>query len=283
VARLLAAVLLLGAPAAALAGQGLHIVTSIPPYAMLTRAVAGPAAQVSSLVRPGQDPHRFDPSVGQIAALNRADLVVHNGAGEQWLGSHLEAVARKRRLSVAEEVPFEAIHGERGALNGHIWLDPDVASRLVAALAARLSALRPEEGDGFARRAAETLAAIQAADREVAQRLADLTPKRVVTFHPSFDYFFRHYGWQVQGTLRDLAGNEAGGARLAELLDTIRSQGLPAIFRERTTPPAPIRALARDAQVAVGVLDPLGLHPEVSDYPALLRHNAHAIAEAYAP
>ena len=92
--RLLAALLCL-LPAGA-AGQTVQVVTSIPPYAMLARAVAGPDTEVSSLVRPGQDPHRFDPTVRQVAALNRADLVVHNGLGEQWLAGHLHGVASQR-------------------------------------------------------------------------------------------------------------------------------------------------------------------------------------------
>lgn len=258
-----------------------QVVTSIPPYAMLVRAVAGPVAEVTSLVRPGQDPHRFDPTVGQVAALNQADLVVHNGLGEQWLGGHLSGIGKDQRLAAAETVPFSNIQDGNGAVNGHIWLDPAVAQRLVAALAARLAGLRPQAADGIARRAATTLADIQEAEAAAGQRLAAVTPRQVVTFHPSFDYFFRHYDWQVAGTLRDLAGNEAGGARLASLLATIERNGLPAIFREHTTPAEPMRALAADADVAVAVLDPLGLSAEMDTYPDLLRHNAAAVAEAY--
>lgn len=275
---LVAALFLLPAGAAA---QAVQVVASIPPYAMLARAVAGPEAEVNSLVRPGQDPHRFDPTVRQVAALNGADLVVHNGLGEQWLEGHLDGVAAERRLTVSESLPFRAIRDGRGAVNGHLWLDPHLAQRLVAVLATRLTALHPEAGPDYARRAAETVAAIQAAEREAAERLEGIDPKKAVTFHPSFDYFFRHYDWQVVGTFRDLAGNEAGGSRLTRLLQTIEAQGLPAVFRERTTPANPVEALAADAGVAVGVLDPLGLDPAIEDYPDLLLHNARAIAEAY--
>jgi ABC-type Zn uptake system ZnuABC Zn-binding protein ZnuA len=273
----LAIALLLPVPVQA----ALEIVTSIPPYAMLARAVAGPQAEVQSLVGPGQDPHRFDPTVRQAAALSRADLVIHNGAGEQWLGSHLDQTAPDQRLAVTDTVPFEPIQGAGGAVNGHVWLDPDVGQGLVAVLAARLAALQPDSAGAFGRRAARTLAAIRTAEEAAAETLRGLAPKQVITFHPSFDYFFRHYGWEVAGTFRDLSGSGAGGARLAHLLAVIRAQQLPAIFRERTTPAQPVAALARDAGVAVGVLDPLGLAPEIQDYPDLLRRNANSVAEAY--
>jgi ABC-type Zn uptake system ZnuABC Zn-binding protein ZnuA len=268
--------------AAGVRAAPLKIVATIPPYAMLAQAVAGDRAAVHTLVSRGHDPHHYDPTVKDMARLHGAAVVIHNGIGQQQVEAHLDQAGQALDFSVADAVPFAAITDERGATNGHIWLDPHVMIRAAAALAARLAALRPEDAPAFAGNAARFIADVQAADAEAARRLAGIRPRRVVTYHRGFDYFFRHYGITVAGSYLDLAGNEPSGRGLTRLLERIRAEGLPALFLEPQLPEGPARTIAQEAGLRLGTLDPLGFAPAITTYPDLLRHNARQVADAYA-
>ena len=278
---LLAAALALPAPAVA-AGEPLRITATIPPYAMLARAVAGPQAQVATLVQRGHDPHHFDPTVAAMARLRRAHLVIRNGIGMPQVEGHIRRGSDDPSLfSVADAAAFEPIRDARRATNPHIWLDPTVMTQAATALAERLGRLRPAGRERFAANAAAFKEAVAAADRQCRGWLADLPTRRVVTFHPGFDYFFRHYGLEVTGTYLDLAGNEPSPRRIAELLAAIREHAIPALFREPQLPTGPARALADEAGVRLAELDPLGFTERIGGYPDLLRHNARQVRDAY--
>jgi ABC-type Zn uptake system ZnuABC Zn-binding protein ZnuA len=219
-----------------------------------------------------------------MARLRRADLVIRNGLGMPQVEGLIQRPAAARSLfSVAEAVDFEPVTGPHGETNPHIWLDPDIMTRAAGALAERLEALRPGGRERFATAADAFAEAVATADGDCRRWLAELPTRKVVTFHPGFDYFFRHYGLEPVGTYLDLAGNEPGPRRIAELLATIREHAIPAIFREPQLPEGPARALAAEAGVRLGELDPLGFADAVAGYPDLLRHNARQVRDAYRP
>ncbi|MFA9459432.1 metal ABC transporter substrate-binding protein [Thiohalorhabdus sp. Cl-TMA] len=281
--RLLArfAAILAWLPAAATAAS-LDLVATIPPYAMTARAVAGGAAEVHVLVQRGQDPHHFEPSIAEMARIQAADLVIRNGIGQQRVEGYLtEAVSSGQLFTVSETVSFDAIRDERGAVNGHIWLEPEVMIRAARALAERLGELLPDRAEAFAANGERFIAAIRTADRKADALLSGLPVRKVVTYHPAFEYFFRHYGLEVAGTYLDLAGNEPAPRKIRDLLATIRRAGIPAVFREPQLPESAVRALAREAGVRVAVLDPLGFDPAISGYPELIRYNARQVHDAY--
>jgi len=262
--------------------QPLRIVATIPPYAMLARAIAGEQAQVHTLLRRGHDPHHYDPSVRDLVRLRKAHLVISNGIGQQRLEAPLARLNEgTAHVRMADAVAFEPIRESSGAVNGHIWLDPEVMVRGAQVLSGRLSALRPAGRERFRANGRAFREAVSQADRRNGKLLAELPTRHVVTFHPGFDYFFRHYRLEVAATYLDLAGNEPGPRRVSKILEKIRDLGIPAIFREPQLPAAPAEALAEEAGVRVGVLDPLGYTEAVTGYPDLLTYNARAIHDAY--
>ncbi|MFB6259638.1 MAG: metal ABC transporter substrate-binding protein [Thiohalorhabdaceae bacterium] len=277
----LAAALLLPGTAVQ-ASSGLRIVTTIPPYAMMARAVAGEGAEVAALVERGHDPHHFDPTVAAMAHLRRADAVVRNGIGMRQVEDHIQRRPDDPTLlTVAEAAAFEPIRGPGGEINPHIWLDPDVMVEAAEALADRLGRLRPRRAERFAANAAAFAEAVATADAQCRRWLSDLPTRKVVTYHPGFDYFFRHFDFQVVGSYRDLAGNEPGSRAITELLATIRRHELPALFREPQLPAGAARSLAAEAGVDLAVLDPLGFAKGIDGYPELLRYNARQVRDAY--
>ncbi len=271
----------LGFPSAKAKGP-LRIVATIPPYAMLARAVGGERSRVHVLLRRGHDPHQYEPGIQDLVQLQKAHLVISNGIGQQRLEAQLHLASRTSgHLRMGKTVSFDPIRDASGALNGHIWLDPDVMARGANILAKRLGKLHPEGLTAFQANAQAFQEALSEADRRNQALLAQLPVRHVVTLHPGFDYFLRHYHLETAGSYLDLAGNEPSPRQMAELLQRIRELAIPAIFREPQLPRGPAEALAEAAGIRVGILDPLGFQESVSSYPDLLRYNAHAIHDAY--
>src|SRR4029453_7857603 len=73
-------------------GGGLRVVATTTQVADLAANVGGDRVQVTSLLKPGIDPHDYEPSPADIDAIAHADLVLENGVGlEAWLGDTIDS------------------------------------------------------------------------------------------------------------------------------------------------------------------------------------------------
>jgi zinc/manganese transport system substrate-binding protein len=145
-----------GCPAAVLS-----VVVSVGQWGDLVRTLAGDCADVTTIVDSSAvDPHDFEPTTGDLAAFEDADLVVVNGAGyDHWAGLAVAGLDPQPRVVDAAEVV--AARGTGGdAVDPHLWYSPDDVQRTGAAVTDALSALAPAASGYFAGRAADWAATL---------------------------------------------------------------------------------------------------------------------------
>ncbi len=250
--RVQAAVLALALLAAACgdaSGSGEERVSVVATTTILgdvVRAVAGDDADVAVILPVGADPHDYQPSARQVAAIANADLVVANGLGlEQGLGKVLDEAGRL--LEVGPQLdprPF----GD-GDDDPHVWMDPRRMADAARLVAGELAAAHPAVD--WAGRAEAYAVDLLAADEKIAEILAAVPEERriLVTNHDSLGYFADRYGLTVVGTVIPGGATlaEPSSAELAELVAVIERTGVPAIFAETTEPAALAEALAAEA------------------------------------
>ena len=279
---------------------------------ILTCAV-GSDASMTVVMPIGADPHDFQPSSEQVAAMSTAELVVANGLFlEEGLVSVLESLETDgvNVLHVAELVdplPFADEHadehaddeadddhadeaeGERahGDFDPHFWFDMErmaLVAELVGSELAVATGVSDYEDCGVSvatdiRSAeADVIAALQAVPEE---------SRILVTDHDAFGYFADRYDFHVAGvvipggsTLADPSSRE-----LAELVEVIERENVPAIFANTATSSDVVTSLAaeigRDIHVValfVGSLGGPGSGAE--DYTSMMVLNASLIADA---
>ena len=290
------------APAAAEAP--LKIVTLNTVLTEIAQAVAGEQATVMGIVRPGIDPHAFEPSPTDLRAIVQADLVLASGL---HLEGYLEklpsrAGTRAHIVSVGDALPLvlafavgtdsaqeiavrpdAPAHGE---LDPHWWHGIDnvlVATELVRAECTRL---RPSGAAAFARGAQAYGQKLAALKIWVTQEIATLPPaqRQLVTSHDAFGYFARDWGFTVHALNGISNEGETDAKHLARLIDLIRSQHLKAVFAEDSVNPRLIENLVAETHVHLGAtLYADGFGPPGSDgatYDAMYRHNVRTIVEA---
>lgn len=247
------------------------------------------------LMAVGQDPHSFQASAAQAAAVRSARLTVANGLGlEEGLDSLLEAASSDGIpvLEIAEHldpIPFTGTAAAAGVLDPHVWLDPVRMADAVTAIGAALAELDPDESDCYTNAAATNREQILATDTEIEQTFAPIpTDRRVlVTNHGSLGYFADRYGFEILGTIIPGGSTlaEPSPRELANLVEVIRQTGVDAIFVDSTQPQKLAEAVSKEVgypvqvvSIYTGSLGPAGSGAET--YPTMLVTNAERIADA---
>jgi len=266
--------LALPGPRAAAGAEG--AVATIAPIADLVREVGGPAVSVTTLLPPGASPHTYEPTPAAARALAAARAVFLVGAGlDAWAARLVAAAAPPGAVVVDLSAGVELVDGG----NPHYWLDPRVAAALVDRIEAALARALPAERAGLAARAAALRGRLGALDAELADAIAALPTRRLVTFHGSWPYLARRYGLEVVGVIETAPGREPGPRHLAGIVARIRALGVPAVFAEPQLSPRAAEEIAREAGVRVLVLDPLGGVPGREGYEELMRFNLRSLEE----
>jgi zinc/manganese transport system substrate-binding protein len=286
------------------AGEAISIVVTTNILGDVVEQVVGEDAEVEVLLPAGVDPHEYQASSQQVAALAKADLVVANGLGlEEGLVDALEA-AESDGVNVFEVAPLlspigfgdetcepEAGHGhgqdEVGGCDPHVWMDPLRMADAARLVAAELEAI--SGGGLWQSRAGGYAAELTAADGEIGQLMAVVPAgrRRLVTNHDTLGYFAARYGFEVIGTV--VPGGSTLGApsseELAALVEVIRQEGVSVIFAETIEPATLAEAVASelDAHVEVVELHTDSLGESGTDADTLigmLVANARLIADA---
>jgi len=207
----------------------------------LVENVVDGQAHVEVLMPPGTDPHEFEPSAQQIAALQEADLAVANGLGfEAGLEDAIEqaGAAGVPLLSLGERldpIPF-AEGDEAGTEDPHWFTDPRRAALAVDEIAAAVT-----QATGLDVSADAEAYATQLSDVDIAidQQLAAIPDDRrvLITNHEVFGYLAERYGFEVVGVVvpggTTLA--EPSSAELSDLVAVIEAEDAPAIFADSSS------------------------------------------------
>ncbi len=257
------------------AETGLRVVATTTILGDVVRNVTGDAAQVEVLMPVGADPHDFQASAAQVRLLNEADLVVANGLGLEEGISDVLASAEGDGAELLEIGPLldplppsaidndhaeheeeEDVDHDHGEHDPHVWMDPRRMAQAAGLIASRLAEIDPSiDWASIAAPYAEELIAI---DAEVVGILAAIPEedRKLVTNHDSMGYFAKRYGFSVVGTVIPGGSTlgEPSSEQLAELIDTIRSEQVRAIFVDSTAPTDLAEAIAEEIEEEVAVV-----------------------------
>ncbi|MBF0634074.1 MAG: zinc ABC transporter substrate-binding protein [Nitrospinae bacterium] len=285
---LISATFLLSAPLSASAAP-LKAVATIFPLGDLLKRVGGDIVEVEILLKPGQSPHTYEPSPGDMKWIERSDVVVMAGFElETWLDKLLKASSKKERLemdlSKSVKNPISADpndeahegHGHaHGAINPHYWLDPNIMADAAIFMGERLAVKFPAESKAILARANAVANELRALDSEISKRLsAPGIGKDFVAFHNAWPYFARRYGLRVAGVIETAPGREPSAQHIVRLINEIKRLKARAVMVEPQFSKRLGETLAKEAGVGTTVVDPIGGSPGNQSYFDLMRNNS---------
>ena len=252
------------------------VVTSLAIFADFVRQVGGDRVDVSTLVPAGADPHTYEPAPSRVAELAKADLVIVNGLG---LEAALEDVVDENISSSATLVELAEglpVIDE----NPHLWLDVQNAIAYVERIRDALVQIDPAGADAYRSNADTYLAELRTLDEEVAAAIDSIPSERrkLVTFHDAFPYLAQRYGLEVVGVVVSSPGKEPSAKDVANLVEAIAAENVPAVFKEPQFNARILELAADDAGVEVCTLYSGTLDKKVNTYVKLMRFNARELA-----
>lgn len=277
------------------------VVASIKPVHSLVSAVMEGVGEPELLVKGAASPHAYALRPSEARALEQAKVVFWVGEGmETFLAGPLETLGGNARvvelvearnlveLDFREGGPFEAHdhgdheghdHGDHaghdhshdghdhGAIDMHLWLDPQNAQAFVREIEKALVEADPDNAATY-RANAEVLD--KKLDALIAETHAALEPVRgkgFVVFHDAYQYFENRFAVQAAGSITVSPEAIPGAQRLTEIKAKVAELGATCIFAEPQFEPRLVSVVAEGTQARSGVLDPLGAGLE--DGPAL--------------
>ncbi|HEV2529141.1 MAG TPA: metal ABC transporter substrate-binding protein [Thermomicrobiales bacterium] len=290
----LAGALALGGGRTTTAQSGsIRVAVSTGVLADIVANVAGDRATVSSVMPANADPHTWEAGPQDITAVQEADSFI-------WMGANLERFIESGawRRAVADAGIPELIvtdhvelivrdividHGDHthDLRDGdpHVWLDPLKVVEMVPAIRDHLAGIDPDGADTYAANADDYVTRITAIHDEYVAGLEPLPieQRKLVVFHDAFTYLAARYGFTIVGVVIDNPGQDPSAGEIAELIDTIERESVPAVFREPQFDAAILDAVAAETDVVIGELITDAFAGVVSSYEELLRFNLDSI------
>ncbi|MDL2280021.1 zinc ABC transporter substrate-binding protein [Desulfovibrio sp. OttesenSCG-928-G11] len=291
-------------PAQALAaGPSFRAVVSIAPQKYILERIAGKDLdlEVTVLVKPGSDPHSYEPSPSQMRAVAEAGYWFTIGVPFEdiWLPRIRGAAPGLCEISMAEglrRLPMDdaaghekspapdqdeqhgsdglrAEDGDSGSHGGqdpHIWLSPVLVRAMTAKTAFTLACWFPDQRQALLDNGQAFMRELDALDQSLALAFNEIPLKERVflSFHPSWRYFALNYG--LTELTIEVNGKEPGPRSMASIVDAAKAHGIRTIFVEPQFPRNAVAAIAKALDAKVVEADPLAeklpeLYRDLSD------------------
>ena len=245
----------------------------------IAREVGGEKVDVTGHVKPGVDPHDFQPTQSDLKAVASSELILVSAR-------HLEGYVEKLRQAAGGKAALLEVGNQLPGPKDdpHWWHSVGNLRRATRIVRDELIRLRPDLRAAFVAGASAYTKRLDTLEEWVKVKVAELPRDRrkLVTNHDSFGYFAREFGFEVHPIAGLTQNDQPGSKKVAEIITTIREQGVKAIFSEDIENPKVIQQITRETGAKLGgklFSDGLGAKPN-DTVEAMFRHNVSTIVEA---
>ncbi len=267
-----------------------RVVTSFTIIADMAREVAGDAADVESITKPGSEIHGYDPTPKDIVKAQGADLVLWNGMNlELWFEKFFTNVKDVPSAVLTEGVtPMGITEGPyTGKPNPHAWMSPANAVIYVENIRRALVKMDPANEAVYTANAAGYTAKIKALDEPVRKKLDAIPEARrwLVSSEGAFSYLCANYGLRQLYLWPINADAQGTPQQVRAVIDGVRANKIPVVFSESTVSDKPARQVAQETGARYGgvlYVDSLtGADGPAPTYLKLLEANADTIVKGF--
>ncbi len=254
---LLATITLSGWAWMAVAAEKPKVITTFTVIADIARNVAGDAAEVDSITKPGAEIHNYQPTPRDILKASDADLVLWNGLNlERWFEKFLANLGNVPEAVVSEGVTPLSISGGAydGKPNPHAWMSPDNALIYVENIRKALAAIDPDHADVYAANAKAYAEKIRAEIEPMKAEIAALPEDErwLATSEGAFSYLARDLGLKEVFLWPINADSQGSPQQVRAVIDAMRTHKIKAIFSESTVSDKPARQVAAETGALYG-------------------------------
>ena len=291
--------------------EKLPVIASIYPIADMVQQVGGDYVDVTFVLPAGASPHTFEPKPSLVKKFSSARIFFMVGVGlEFWAkkfieiagpglttvvlsegvslihtaGHHHEDEAKHHHENKAEHhhTRLGISDHESRVANPHIWLDPVIAKSMVNKITSVLCEVDHQNVSYYKQRSLDYLQALDKLHQMIQGTVSNFKIKKYIAFHASWDYFARRYGLESLGVIEAAPGRNPTPIQIKNVVAMINKYHIRAVFAEPQLNYQAAEVIAREANVKVLLLDPMGNPKQKygNTYMDLMKHNLNILKEA---
>jgi len=298
----------------------LTVMASFYPLQYLAEKIGGEHVSVTSLTPEGAEPHDLELSPKMVDSLSSADAVIYLAGFQSAVDEAIEQQAPKTVIDVSsaaklveagtdanhpsedeEDATDEAQSGETEAhdhdhegadhadhdhhhdmsADPHFWLDPTRMANAATLVGDKLAEADSAHADTYKANAKALAEDLNALSDTLVTKTSTCKVKTFVTAHTAFGYLADRTGLTQVGISGLDPESSPSPARLAEIAQIAKEQGVTTIFTEALIDPKVAQTLADDLGITTAVLDPIESQTDASkDYTAVMQANIDALTKA---
>ncbi|RJG42437.1 metal ABC transporter substrate-binding protein [Motilimonas pumila] len=284
--RLIVFVVLLG-QVSVVSAEKFKVVTSFTVIADMAAKVAGDAATVESITKPGAEIHNYQVTPGDIRRTQGADLILYNGLNlELWFDKFFAHFKHTPVVVVSQGIkPISIDSGPYlGKPNPHAWMSLTNAIIYVENIRASLALHDPENAAVYSANAKRYIGELEASMQPLKDIIAKVPENKrwLVSSEGAFSYLARDLGLQELYLWPINADAQGTPQQVKAVIDTVKQKQIPVIFSESTVSAKPAQQVARESGIHYGgelYVDSLSdANGPVPSYLALLQVTTQTIA-----
>ena len=298
----------------------LTVMASFYPLKYLAEKIGGEHVSVTSLTPEGAEPHDLELSPKMVDSLSSADAVIYLAGFQSAVDEAIEQQAPKTVIDVSsaaelieagtdanhpsedeEDATDEAQSGETEAhdhdhegadhadhdhhhdmsADPHFWLDPTRMAKAATLVGDKLAEADSAHADTYKANAKALAEELNTLSNTLVTKTSNCKVKTFVTAHTAFGYLADRTGLTQVGISGLDPESSPSPARLAEIAQIAKEQGVTTIFTEALIDPKVAQTLADDLGITTAVLDPIESQTDASkDYAATMNSNIDALTKA---
>jgi ABC-type Zn uptake system ZnuABC Zn-binding protein ZnuA len=237
------------------------VVTTVAPITNIVSNIAGDRVEVKGIIPEGSDSHTFEPRPSDAELLSKAQLIITNGLRLEVPTEKLANSSKPKDTKIYElgnntitekEWLFDfSFPKEKGDPNPHLWVNPKYAMAYAKLAAKHLTELDPDGKNYYETNLKNYLKRLEELDKATRAVVATIPEKnrKLLTYHDSWAYWAREYGFEVIGAIQPSDFNEPSAKDIAKLVNQVRKAGVPAIFGSEVYPSTIAAQIARETKV----------------------------------
>ena len=233
------------------------VVTTFTVIQDIAQNVAGDAATVESITKPGAEIHEYEPTPKDIVKAQSADLILWNGLNlERWFERFFQNVKDKPAVVVTEGIqPLSIYEGPyKDAPNPHAWMSPSNALIYIENIKNALVKYDPQNAAVYEKNAADYAQKIKQLDEPLRAKLAQIPEEQrwLVTSEGAFSYLAKDYNLK-EGYLWPINAEQQGTPQqVRKVIDLVRKNNIPVVFSESTISAKPAQQVAKESGAKYG-------------------------------
>ena len=233
------------------------VVTTFTVIQDIAQNVAGDAATVESITKPGAEIHEYEPTPKDIVKAQSADLILWNGLNlERWFERFFQNIKDKPAVVVTEGItPLSIYEGPyKDAPNPHAWMSPSNALIYVENIKNAFVKYDPQNADTYQKNAAAYAEKIKQLDKPLREKLSQIPSDQrwLVTSEGAFSYLAKDYDLK-EGYLWPINAEQQGTPQqVRKLIDLVKKNQIPVVFSESTVSAKPAQQVAKESGAKYG-------------------------------